>query len=107
MTKKERELIGKQISSLSKKYKEEWQELKEQISDYGYQDFYPAQDYFIRPIKRIISSLSDEDKLSLVAEWKSRPERMQFDNDKTYLVQYEAYIMEELVSRARKATYWM
>jgi len=107
MTKKERELIGKQISALSKEYKTEWQDLKEQISDYGYQLFYPAQEEFKYPVQKIIRELSLEEREALVMEWKSRTDRVQFDTNERYLQQYELYIMEEIVARAKKATYWM
>ena len=107
MTKIERQLIGKQISALIKEYREEWQTLKELISDYGYQMLYPTQDEFVKPIQKIIRELSVDDKQALIGEWRSRIERIQFDSDEKYLKQYEAYIMEEIVARARKATYWM
>lgn len=51
--------------------------------------------------------LSKDEKQSLVDEWKNKKERIQFDSDQEYLKQYELFIMEELVSRASKATYWM
>lgn len=104
MTKVEREILSKSISNLSKKYKEEWQLLKEQIFDYGYQSVYPAQDEFTKPIYFLVVNLSDEEKRVLINEWKSKSERIQFETDERYLKQYEAYIMEELVSRASKAT---
>jgi hypothetical protein len=107
MTKKEREIIGKQISAIIKKYRDDWQELKEQISSYGYQSDYPAQYEFSKPIKYLIDGLDEEKKQILIDEWKSKKDRMQFDSDLKYLEQYKAYIMEIIVSRASKATYWM
>jgi len=107
MTKQERLLIGKKISAIIKKYKSEWQELKEQISDYGYQPLYPAQDLFRSPIKYLVQNLNECDTKALISEWKSKEERIQFESDERYLQQYELYIMEEIVARAKKATYWM
>ena len=104
MTKVEREILSKSISNLSKNFKVEWQLLKEHIVDYGYQSFYPAQDEFTKPIHFLVNSLSDEEKRVLINEWKNKSERIQFETDEAYLKQYEAYIMEELVSRASKAT---
>lgn len=107
MTKKEREIIGKQISAIIKKYRDEWQVLKQQISDYRYQSDYPAQYEFVEPIKYLIDSLDGEKQQMLIDEWKSKKDRMQFDSDERYLEQYKAYIMEIIVARASKATYWM
>lgn len=107
MTKNERVLIGKQISNIIQVYKTEWKELKEQISSQGYQSQYSTQYDFEHPIKKLINSLSDDDKQALINEWKSRKERIQFESDEIYLKQYEAYIMEEIVSRASKASYYM
>lgn len=107
MTKGEREIIGKQISNIIKESKEEWQDLKEQISTLGYQSYYTTQEEFEYPIKMLIRKLSPIDKQSLINEWKSRKERVQFEDDDAYLEIYKAYIMEEIVSRATKATYYM
>lgn len=107
MTIKEREIIGKQISAIIKNCKDEWQNLKEQISDYGYQSYYPTQDYFVKPIQNLIDGLNDEKKQILINEWKSKKNRIQFDSDSKYLEQYKAYIMEEIVSRASKAAYYI
>jgi hypothetical protein len=103
MTRKERELIGKQISAIIKKYKNEWQELKEQISNYGYQSDYSALYEFQKPIKYLIDDLDVKQKQMLIDEWKSKKERIQFDSYERYLEQYKRYIMEEIVSRASKA----
>ena len=107
MTKNERTLIGSEIKSIIKEYKTEWQELKEQVYSQGYQPIYFAEDDFKFPIKKLINNLSNDTKQSLINEWKSRKERMQFQNDAQYLQQYELYILEEIVMRASKATYWM
>lgn len=104
MTKIEREVIGKQISDIIKQYKEQWQELKEQIYSLGYQSYYTTQEEFEYPIKMLIQKFSPSDKQSLINEWKNRKERIQFEDDKAYLEQYKAYIMEEIISRATKAT---
>lgn len=107
MTKVERELLGKRISNIIKQYKEDWQDLKEQIYAQGYQSYYTCQEQFEYPIKMLVRKLSPDEVQLLINEWKNRRERIQFDNDEDYLKQYEPYIMEELVSRASKATYYM
>jgi len=107
MTKVERTILSPKISKMIKEEKIYWQELKEQIYQNGYQNYYSSQEYFDIPIKHIILSLSKDEKQSLINEWKNKKERIQFDSDQKYLKQYELFIMEELVSRASKATYWM
>ena len=107
MTKIEREILSKKISAIIKSHKYSWQDLKEQIADYGYQYQYDTQEAFIDPIRLMIKTLKDNDKKILIDEWKRYKERIQFDTDKEYLKQYELFVMEELVQRARKASYYI
>lgn len=107
MTKIERTILSSEISQMIKENRTNWQNLKEEISQNGYQSHYSSQEYFDMPIKYIILSLSKNEKQSLISEWKNRKERILFDSDQKYLKQYELFVMEELVSRASKATYWM
>lgn len=105
MTKTEIKILSKKITSLKSKYKEYWEDLKEQISDLGYQDYYPCQESFVSPIKNLILSLEKDEKQSLINEWKSKKERIQFEKDEDYLKQYELYIMEEIIKRINKSIY--
>lgn len=99
MTKTEIRILSKKITSFKSEYKEYWKDLKEQISDLGYQDYYTCQELFELPIKKLIFSLQENEKQSLINEWKSKKERIQFEEDKDYLKQYELYIMEDIVKR--------
>ena len=105
MTKIEIKILSKRITSLKSKYKEYWVDLEEQISDLGYQDYYPCQESFVSPIKNLILSLEENEKQSLINEWKSKKERIQFEKDEDYLKQYELYIMEEIIKRINKSIY--
>ena len=91
MTKTEIKILSKRITSLKSKYKEYWEDLKEQISDLGYQDCYTCQELFVSPIKNLIHSLEEYEKQSLINEWKSKKDRIQFEKDEDYLKQYEFY----------------
>lgn len=105
MTKTEIRILSKKITSFKSEYKEYWKDLKEQISDLGYQDYYTCQKLFELPIKKLIFSLQENKKQSLINEWKSKKERIQFEEDKDYLKQYELYIMEEIIKRINKSIY--
>ncbi len=103
MTKTEIKILSKKITLLKSKYKGYWEDLKEQISDLGYQDYYTCQESFISPIKSLIDSLEKDEKQSLINEWKSKKDRIQFEKDEDYLKQYEFYIMEEVIRRINKS----
>lgn len=105
MTKIEREILSKKISALAKQYKYLWQNLKEQIADYGYQRYYPAQSNFEKQIDNLVEKLETSDKIILVNEWKMQEQRVQFESDEKYLSQYKLFVMEELVNRAVKVAY--
>ena len=104
MTKKEREILSKKISSIIKKHKDEWLDLKIEIFSYGFQSTYTSEDLFINHVDSLIEDLSKEDKDALILEWKSQTNRIQFETEKKYINQYKLFVMEELVSRAVKAT---
>lgn len=104
MTKKEREILSKKISSMIKRYKYEWNELKEEILDYGYQSYYSSSDAFREEIEILIRNLTREEKDILILEWKTQKSRIQFESDEFYIKQYKLFVMEELVSRALRAT---
>lgn len=105
MTKIEIKILSKKITSLKSEYKEYWKDLKEQIGELGYQIYYTCQESFELPIKELIFSLSENEKQSLINEWKSKKDRIQFEKDKDYLKQYELYIMEEIVKKINKSIY--
>lgn len=105
MTKTEIKILSKRITSLKSKYKEYWKDLQEQISELGYQGYYTCQESFVFPIKNLILSLEEYEKQSLINEWRSKKDRMQFENDEDYLKQYELYIMEEIIKKINKSLY--
>lgn len=105
MTKIEIKILSKKITSLKSEYKKYWEDLKEQISKLGYQIYYTCQESFELPIRKLIISLSENEKQSLINEWKSKKERIQFEKDEDYLKQYELYIMEEIIKRINKSIY--
>ena len=107
MTKLEREIVSKKISVIIKNEKHSWQDLKEEIANYGYQSYYPAQDAFKNLIHSLVETLDEDEKISLINEWKRDKGRIQFEMDKEYLEQYKLYIMEELIKRAAKASYYL
>jgi len=103
MTKIEREILGKKISDVRKSNKYLWQDLKDQIADYGYQEYYFAQDEFKTPISNLVEKLDESQKKILINEWKQQKQRFQFETNEEYLEQYKLFIMEELVQRASKS----
>ncbi len=105
MTKTEIKILSKRITSLKSKYKEYWKDLQVQISELGYQGYYTCQESFVFPIKNLILSLEEYEKQSLINEWRSKKDRMQFENDEDYLKQYELYIMEEIIKKINKSLY--
>jgi len=107
MTKIERNTLTKHITKMTKEYNVQWEELKLQVNDYGYQSDYPMQYEFIYPIKILIQKLSLEEKQLLIDERKRQAIGIQFDSNEDCLRIYEGYVMEEILRRATKATYYM
>ncbi|MDQ1267431.1 MAG: hypothetical protein QG567_2425 [Campylobacterota bacterium] len=105
MIKIEREILSKKITAMTKCHKYLWQMLKEQIAYYGYQDYYPAQDFFTKPVDFLVATLDESEKKILIDAWKKELQRAQFETDEEYLSQYKLFVMEELVNRATKAAY--
>ena len=105
MTKVERELLSKKLSTIIKTNRGIWQDLKEEILSFGYEPYYPAQQQFELSINILVNGLEDDSKEILINEWKQHKQRVQFQHDEEYLEQYKLYLMEELVSRANKAAY--
>lgn len=103
MNSEQKRILRESITAVRLRNKWAWWELKRQIFDGGYQNWYPAQGDFQPEVERAVGSFSDATRRALVAEW--RKSRRSDDDEHVILAHYPALIMEEIVERARLAAY--
>lgn len=104
MNKIERSILGHLIKRTRLAHKNAWCELKRQIWDYGFQSYYPAQDYFDVIAKKQLSRISTLDVLVLTEEWEKTHPELEAKADQV-LEYYRYLIIVELVRRAGIAAY--
>ena len=98
MTKNEKTLLRWELKAIVRQSKSAWLQLKREIFDLGYQDYYDAQGYYLHTAERTVKHLAPEAQAALIAEWnQARP------NDKivpdNFVAAYTLLILEELLNR--------
>lgn len=91
------------IKRVIKQNKITWEELKLQIHSFGYQSYYPAQEWLKESAVREVLALSNSKKEMLLAEWKKIPRLLKRDTDAEILNQYALAVVEKVVEYASGA----
>ena len=103
MNRNEKRLLRDAIRMVAHNNRNAWWELKRQISEGGYQSYYPVQGDFDRAAERTIAKQSDETKSGLIAEWRQAVPARAGLTDSQILAAYARVVVEEVVERARLA----
>ena len=80
-----------------------WDQLKWEISDYGYQEYYPTQLDFEIKAKHVLSKLPEVARAKLIQHWKETHPGEQQTSDEAILDNYSYIITERIITRARVA----
>lgn len=105
MTRNEKRLLSAQLKALRARNRYAWWELKRQIFEGGYQDWYPAQGDFLPGAERLIERLEPEVRSALIAEQRLSKHGISVEDEQTALAGYPLMIVAEIVERARVAAY--
>ncbi|HAZ11078.1 MAG TPA: hypothetical protein DCY56_08290 [Candidatus Omnitrophica bacterium] len=103
MAKIEIAILRDTIKDLIKSNKSIWNELKREIFDYGYQEWYCSEGDFKNPTIKAVFSLSREAKEKLINEWKRIPRLIERKTEDEILKLYSLIVVERIVDRARVA----
>jgi hypothetical protein len=110
LTPEQRRVLHPVIKAVAHHNPHLWWELKRQIFDFGYQQYYPRQSEFDHPVRGAIENLRENEKEMLVTEWRrTEPSRADLAPD-TILTIYSTLVIEEIVKRAwvavKRTTNW-
>jgi hypothetical protein len=105
MTKDELRELSEVIKSVAHHNAHAWWQLKREIFDYGYSQYYPAASFFELPAKQVIERMPEAKKTKLLQLWRAaRPKRLVLD-DKEILASYARMVVEKVIERAAAAAY--
>lgn len=99
MNRTERKILGPLIKAVRRSHPYEWETLKYQVFDYGYQSHYPMQDEFLVPARHVLRKLKADVKSALLTEWSARNPVAQV-SEEAILDDYAYEIVAEIVRRA-------
>ncbi len=107
MTPEERKILSPLARQLREDYPDDWSSLKYQINDgaeFCEFPYYMAAVEFQEPAHNAIAGLNNDQKSTLIAQWRSKPRfPYEFNDDDRILRQYEVILVDLLVKRARQA----
>jgi len=94
------------IRQVIERHRDDWKALKYQTEhgpESAHFPFYPAAVEFEEPARRVITSLSADQKGALIAEWNRQRIGTEPIIGDEILSQYASLVLDEVVQRARSA----